>query len=157
MNINFHVVNALPPIADGYSGGTQAMDTDIIDAGMGDGVLFILHNGVASGAAVQTVTVEACSTINGPATTTVPFVYRECVATDVWGAWTAATATGFSATMTASNSMWQVYVDSAEIAEAGYRYVRLSTDETANFEVVAGVLALVINPRYTPMPVSVLD
>jgi hypothetical protein len=151
---NFHVINALPPVADAFD---TAMDTDIIDAGVGDGVLFIIQEGATAGAGVSTVTVEASSTIAAAAVATVPFVYRQCVATDVWGAWTAATAAGFSATMTAANSMWQIYVDSAEIAEEGYRYVRLSTDETGDFAVLAGVLAIVVNPRYGPTTATALD
>ena len=154
MNVNFHLVNALPPVADVFA---TSSDSDIIDAGMGDGVLFVIYSGAVSGAAVNTVTVEASSTITATAVTTVPFVYRACVATDVWGAWTAAAVAGFSANNPVANSMWQIYVDSAEIAEAGYRYVRLSTDETGNFTVLGGVLAMVINPRYAPMPVTVLD
>ena len=154
MDIGFHVVNALPPVADAFN---TAMDTDIVDAGAGEGVLFLIHCGAVTGAAVNTVTVEASSTIGATAVATVPFVYRACVATDVWGDWTAAAKTGFSAAMGGANAMYQVYVDSAEIAEEGYQYVRLSTDETGNFEVVAGVLALIINPRYAMQPSSVLD
>jgi len=154
MDIGFHVVNALSPVADAFD---TAKDTDIVDAGAGEGVLFLIHCGAVTGAAVNTVTVEASSTIGATAVATVPFVYRACVATDVWGDWTAAAKTGFSAAMGGANAMYQVYVDSAEIAEEGYQYVRLSTDETGNFEVVAGVLALIINPRYAMQPSSVLD
>jgi len=153
MDIGFHVVNALSPVADAFD---TAMDTDIVDAGAGEGVLFIIHTGAAAGAATQVVTVEASSTIGATAVATVPFVYRACVATDVWSDWTAAAKTGFTATMTAGDAMFQVYVDSAEIAEEGYQYVRLSTDETGN-AVVGGVLALIINPRYSLQPSSVLD
>ena len=53
--------------------------------------------------------------------------------------------------------MHQIYVDSAEIAEAGYRYVRLSTDETTDQAVIASILAIVINPRYSVAPSSALD
>jgi hypothetical protein len=151
---NFHVVNALVPVADAFD---TANDTDIIDAGVGDGVLFIMISGAVSGAAVNTITVEASSNIAAGAVATVPFVYRTCVATDVWGAWTAATATGFSFNNSVANSMFQVYVDSAEIAEEGYRYVRLSTDETANFTVTAGIVGIVVNPRYGPTTTSALD
>jgi hypothetical protein len=156
MNINFHVINALPPEADAFA---STENTDIIDAGGGEGVLFIVHTGAVSGAAASTVTIEASDTIGANAVALVPFVYRVCLATDVWGAWTAATTTGFSMVPTgsAANAMWQIYVDSAEIAEEGYRFVRLATDETANFTVVAGVLALIINPRYAPQVESALD
>jgi len=154
---NFHVINALPPVADAYSLGGGANDTDIIDAGAGDGVLFILHNGVSGGAATNTITIEASSTIGAAAVATVPYYYRECVSTDVWGAWTASAKAGTLLTMTASNSMWQIWVDSSEIIEEGYQYVRLSTDETGNFEVLAGILAIIVNPRYSPTISSALD
>jgi hypothetical protein len=87
---------------------------------------------------------------------TVPFVYRSCVATDVWGDWTAAAATGFSSSAVA-NSMHQIYVDSAEIAEAGYRYVRLSSDETTDQAVIGTVIGIIVNPRYQPTTASALD
>jgi hypothetical protein len=154
MDIKLHVVNALPPLADRFD---TATDSDIIDAGTGEGVLFIVHEGATAGAAISTITVEASSTITATAVSTVPFVYRTCLADDTWGAWTASAKTGFSAVMTTANSMWQVYVDSAEIAEEGYRYVRLSTDETGNFAVTGGVIAMVINPRYAPQVGSALD
>jgi hypothetical protein len=156
MDIGFHVINALPPTADQFTGSD---DTDIIDAGAGAGVLFIVQTGAVSGAAANTVTVEACSTITATAVATVPFVYRTCLSGDTWGAWTAATTAGFSMVHTASaaNAMWQIYVDSAEIAEQGYQYVRLSTDETADFTVLGGILALIINPRYAVQPSSALD
>jgi len=153
MDIGFHVVNVLPPVADAFD---TSEDTAIVDAGAGEGVLFVIHCGAVSGAAVNTVTVEASSTIDAAAVATVPFVYRTCVATDVWSDWTAATTAGFSAVMGGANAMFQIYVDSAEIAEEGYQFVRLSTDETGNFTVVAGVLALIINPRYSLQPNTVL-
>ena len=156
MDLGFHVINALPPVADVW--GATA-DTDGIDAGGGEGVLFIVQTGVAAGASANTVTIEACSTITFTAVATVPFIYRVCLATDVWGAWTASPKTGFSMVHTGgvSNAMWQIYVDSAEIAEEGYRFVRMSTDETVNQAVLGGVLARVIHPRYAPQVESLLD
>jgi hypothetical protein len=152
MNIpNFHVVNALVPVADAFNASS---DSDIIDP-QGGWVLFIIQQGANAGGA-STVTVEACSTIAAAATTTIPFAYRSCVATDVWGAWTAATTAGFT-TSTVANTMHQVLVDPAEIAETGYRFVRMSTDETTDAAVTAGVLALVIDGRYEPAPASMLD
>ena len=150
----FHVVNALPPIADVFD---TAANTDIIDAGVGDGVLFIVQNGVSAGAATNTITIEASSTIGAAAVATVPYYYRECVSGDTWGAWTASAKAGVLFTMTASNSMWQIWVDSSEIIEEGYRYVRLATDETGDFAVLGGVLAIITNPRYSPVTSSALD
>jgi len=152
MNFGFHVVNVLPPLADQYA-GTQ--DTDIVDAGAGEGVLFVIQNGAVSGAAVSTITVEASDDVSASNVATVPFVYRTNLATDVWSDWTAATTAGFSAAMGA-NTMFQVYVDSAEIAEEGYQFTRLSTDETGNFTVLSGVVAYIMNPRFALQPDSVL-
>ena len=156
MDLGFHVINSLPAKADQFD---TASDGDIIDAGGGQGVLWIVNTGAVSGAAASTVTIEASSTITATAVATVPFIYRTCLATDVWGAWTASAKTGFSMVQTASaaNAMWQIYVDSAEIAEEGYRFVRMSTDETANFTVLASVTALIIHPRYVPQVESLLD
>jgi hypothetical protein len=150
----FHVINAIVPVADVF--GTSN-DSDIISP-RGGGVLFIIYSGAVSGAAVNTITVEACSTIGAAATTEIPFMYRQCVATDVWSDWTAASvpATGFSADNTVANSMFQVWVDPAEIAETGYEFVRLSTFETGNFTILGGVLAIVIDERYGPTTESML-
>ena len=149
---NFHVINAIAPIAD-FAGTT--FDSDIVDAGAGDGVLFLIVQGVNAGG-ISTVTVEACSTITASATTTVPFIYRTCVATDVWGDWTAATTAGFSSSAVA-NSMHQIYVDGSELAESGYKWVRLSGDETTAQAVIGTVVAIIVNPRYGPTTLTALD
>ena len=156
MNLGMHMINALPAKADQWD---TAADTDIIDAGGGAGVLFAVNTGAVSGAAASTVTVEACSTITATAVATVPFIYRSCLTGDTWGAWTASAKTGFSMVHTGSvaNMQWQIYVDSADIAATGYRFVRMSTDETANFTVTASVTAFVIDPRYVPQVESLLD
>ena len=155
MNVDFHVVNALVPVADAFD---TLKYTDIIDAGMGEGVLFILQMGATAGDSAPIILMNASSTITATAETAVPFVYRACVGTDVWGDWTAVAATGVTLDTTTANSMWQFYVDSAEVAETGYRYLRMSIDEVNNLAQTAGILGLVINPRYAmTMPGSVLD
>lgn len=147
---NFHVVNALAPVAD-YAG--TSFDSDIVNA-QGGGVLFIIQQGVNAGG-ISTITVEASDDVSASNTTTVPFIYRSCVATDVWGDWTAATTAGFSSSAVA-NSMHQIYVDGAELAEEGYGYVRLSGDETTDQAVIGGILAIVIDGRYEPAPATML-
>ena len=149
---NFHVINAIAPIAN-WAGTT--FDTDVVDAGVGDGVLFLVIQGVNAGG-VSTVTVEASDDTDANNVTTVPFVYRTCVATDVWGAWTEATTAGFSSSAIL-NSMHQIYVDGSELAEAGYRYVRLSGDETAANAVIGCVAAIIVNPRFGPTTLTALD
>ena len=156
MNVDFHVVNALVPVADAFA--TPGQYTDVLDAGMGEGVLFIIQMGATAGDSAPVITILGTSTIGAAASTAVPFIYRACVATDVWGDWTAVAATGVTLNMTTANSMWQFYVDSAEIAETGYQYVRMFVDEVNDLAQTAGVLGLIISPRYAmTMPGSVLD
>ena len=69
MELGFHVVNALVPLADRFQASS---DSDIIDAGGGAGVLFVIQQGANAGG-ISTVTVEACSTITATATSVVPF------------------------------------------------------------------------------------
>ena len=140
----FHIVNAIPPIADIEEGG---MLTDIISA-RGGGVLFIYYTGVNAGAD-SAITVQACSTITATATTAIPFVYRSCVATDVWGDWAEATSNTFT-TSQVSNAMHQIWVDPAEIAETGYEFVRMVGTEDTDTTCLGGVLAIVLEPRYGP-------
>ena len=140
----FHVVNALPPIADIEEGG---MLSDIISA-RGGGVLFIYYTGVNAGGD-SAITVQACSTITATATTALPFVYRSSVATDVWGDWAEASSNTFT-TSQVSNAMHQVFVDAAEIAETGYEYVRLVGTEDTDNTCLGGILAIVIDARYQP-------
>ncbi|KKN74782.1 hypothetical protein LCGC14_0386750 [marine sediment metagenome] len=149
---NFHVINAVVPVADAFN---TSFDSDIINA-QGAGVLFIIQTGANASGGISTITVEACSTNTASAVATVPFIYRSCVATDVWSDWTAATTAGISSSAVA-NAMHQIYVDTAELAEEGYGFVRLSGDETTAQAVTAGVLAIVIDGRYEPTPVTLLS
>jgi hypothetical protein len=146
----FHIVNAIAPVADFAD---TSFDSDVVEAN-GSGVLFIIQQGV-SGGGISTVTVEACDNVTPSNSTAVPFIYRSCVATDVWSEWTAATSAGFSSSAV-TNSMHQIYVDSAELAEEGYGYVRLSGDETTNFANIGAVLAIVIDGRYEPRTTTLL-
>ena len=146
----FHVVNAIVPVADVED---TSNDSDVVNC-QGGGVLFIYQTGANAGGD-STITVEACDNVTPSNTTAVPFVYRSCVATDIWSAWTAATTAGFTSSQVA-NAMHQVYVDGAELAEEGYGYVRFSTTEDTNASVTGGVLAIVMNGRYEPITTTLL-
>ena len=150
MDIGFHVVNALPPVADVED---TSFDSDVVNA-QGGGVLFIYQTGANAGGD-STITVEACDDVTPSNQTAVPFVYRSCVATDIWSDWTAATTAGFTSSQVA-NAMHQIYVDSSELAEEGYGYVRLSGTEDTNAAVLGGVLALVMDGRYQLTPATLI-
>jgi len=152
MNFADHIVHGLAPDTDAFAGAT--VNSDVIDAA-GSGVLFIIYKGVGT-TGTSTVTVEACDDITPTTTAAVPFTYRTNTATDVWSAWTAATAAGF-VTTAGSNHIYQVWVDPAELAEEGYRYVRLDMAEEADGAVLGGILAIVLDPRYQVQPTSLID
>lgn len=146
-----HWVKGIDPIADAFAG---TVETDIVEC-LGQGVLFLRYDGVGT-TGTSVVTVQACSTIGPAATTVVPFIYRVCTATDVWGNWTAATTAGFTTTA-GSSQMYQIYVDAAHLAETGYGYVRAVFTESVDSEVLGGVLIAVVNLRYGEQPESLID
>jgi len=146
-----HWVKGIDPIADAFAGTVY---TDIVEV-LGQGVLFFRYDGVGT-TGTSVVTVQACSTIAPAATTAVPFIYRISTSGDTWGDWTAATTTGFTTTA-GSSQMYQIYADAAHLAETGYGYARAVFTESADSEVLGGVLIAVVNLRYGEQPESLID
>ena len=151
MNFDVHLMKGLDAVADAFSGTVYS---DIVQAA-GEGVLFVLYKGVGA-TGTSTLTVEACSTITASVTAAVPFIYRISTGTDVWSAWTAATVTGFLTTA-GSSQLYQIYVDAAELAEEGYKYVRLAAVESVDSPVLGGILVAIVAPRYQPTVESLID
>ncbi|RLC77704.1 MAG: hypothetical protein DRJ03_26415 [Chloroflexi bacterium] len=143
-----HWMKGIDPVADAFSGTAS---TDIVKA-MGEGVLFIRYHGVGT-TGTSTVTVEACDDTTPSNSTAVAFMYRTCTSGDTWGAWTTATASGFTTTA-GSSQMYQIYVDSAELAEEGYGYVRAKFTESVDDPVLGCVLIAIVNQRYGEQPES---
>ncbi len=150
-NVEQHIVHGLAPVADAFAGATVNSDVILANA---EGVLFLVYNGVGT-TGTSTITVEACDDNVPTNQTTVPFYYRINTTSDTWGVWTAATTTGFTTTA-GSNNMYQVYVDTAELMEEGYEWVRLDMVEVANDPVLGGIMVFLINPRFQPQVESVL-
>lgn len=139
----YHVVNALPPVADAFAGTKY---TDIINMKNYEHISFIIQCGVgATGTA--TVTVEACDDVVPSNTEAIPFVYQECVSGDTFGAITKATTAGFT-TSAASNKMYKIDVDAEALASSGYGYIRLKSVEVADDPVLGGVLAILTEAKY---------
>ena len=148
-----HWTSGLVPAADCFAGGASS---DIVECRSAEGVLAIIFEGDSTGGTTTgTVTVDACDDVTPTTTTAIAFYYRSSTTFDTWGAWTAATATGF-VMPTGDNQMHQVYVPAAELAEEGYGYVRLTVAETVNDPVVAAVLIAVVDPRYQPAASTML-
>lgn len=150
-NIERHTVHGLAPVADAFAGAT--VNSDVVKANC-EGVLFIVYKGVGT-TGTSTVTVEACDDVTPSNTTTVPFYYRANTTSDTWGAWTSAAAAGFTTTA-GSNHIYEIYVDSAELMEEGYEYVRLDMAEVVDAAVLGGILIQLINPRFQPQTGTVL-
>ena len=148
-----HFVPGIYPAADFMAGTVQ---TDIVNCESASGVMFLIFRGDATaGTETGTVTVQACDTVVPGTATAVAFRYRISTTPDTWGAWTEAAAAGF--TMTAGdNQLYEVFVPAANLAALGYSYARLQIVEVVNDPVVGAVLMAVVNPRYQPVPATLL-
>ncbi len=147
----FHVVNALPPVADVEEGGFV---TDVVNA-QGSWVWFYYQTGVNAGGDCV-ITALACDNVTPSNTTAIPFQYRTSVATDIWSEWTAATAAAGFTTSTVSNAHHQVLIDPAELAEEGFGYVRIIGTEDTDNTVLGGVTCIVFDARYAPSITTLL-
>ena len=150
-NQEIHWVKGIDPIADAFEG---TVNTDIVEA-LGHDVVFMIYKGVGA-TGTSTITIDACDDIVASATTAVPFRYRTCVATDVWGAWTAAAAAGF-VTTAGSSQLYEIRVDPADLGATGYGYVRLHAVQVVDNPVLGGVLIGVAKLRYREQPESLVD
>ncbi|HUU68944.1 MAG TPA: hypothetical protein VM186_05440 [Planctomycetota bacterium] len=155
MNIldQLHVVPGLYPVADFMAGGVS---TDIVRCQSAVGVRFLIFRGNATGGtATGVVTVSACDTVGPGTATAVEFQYRISTTPDIWGAWTQALAAGF--TMTAGdNQIYDVFVPAANCAALGFGYCRLNITEPVNDPQDGCVLIEVVQPRYQPVPATLL-
>lgn len=138
---NIHPIVGLAPVADAFSG---AVESDIISMKKCSRVDFIVYRGVGTtGTAV--ITVEASDDVSASNVTAIPFKYRTNVATDVWGAWTDATASGFTAAA-GSNFMFQIAVRDQALP-AGKPFVRLVSTEGVDDPVLGGILVIASEDR----------
>lgn len=140
------VVNALEPKADRFA---TAGNSDVISMKKYKHITFLIMTG-ASSTADGTVTVEACDDTTPSNQTAIAFKYRAITTGDTYGALTAATAAGFSMTASKVNSYYIVEVDAADIeaGQAGYEYVRLVVTEVTDDPQIAGIVAILSQPRH---------
>lgn len=150
-NQEIHWVKGLDPVADAFAG---TVNTDVFEC-LGHEAVFIIYKGVGT-TGTSTITIDACDDITPSTTAAVPFRYRACTTGDTWGAWTAATATGFTTTA-GSSQLYEIRVDPSDLAAEGYGYVRLHAVEVANDPVLGGVLCGVAGLRYREQPESLID
>ncbi|TGE33330.1 hypothetical protein [Desulfosporosinus sp. Sb-LF] len=150
-NLN-HVVNALPPAADAFSG---TVSTDVINMKNYGSACFVVQFG-AGAVGTATISIEACSDVTPTLTTAIPFFYQACVSGDTYGAITQATAAGFT-TAAAANKVYKIFVTDESLALSGYNYVRLTSVEVVNDPIAGGVVAVLTDGRFeSEIPDTVL-
>ena len=140
--LTHHAVNALAPDADRFNSNPA---TDVYSLAEYERITFVLAKG-AGATGTATLTVESCDDVTPTTTTAVAFSYRAQTSNDTWGAWTAATSSGFTTTAGA-NQVYEVTISGSELNDDD-KYVRLQLTEVANDPVDAGVLAILTQPRY---------
>ena len=145
-----HVVSGLYPVADAFD---TSMTTDFISLAKYNRITFFVHTGNATGnTANGAVTLLASASAAGTSTTALAFKYRVCASStsvDTWGALTDATSSGFS--MTAGDNYLyaiEITADDACAQIDGKPFVALKVTESSNDPIVAGVLAVLSDPRY---------
>jgi hypothetical protein len=144
-------IPVLYPVADAFAG---TVNTDIVNCESAAGVLFVITKGVGT-TGTSTITIDACDDVTPTNSTAVAFRYRISTTPDTWGAWTEATSTGFTTTA-GSNQLYEVFVSASALAEQNYGYVRLTATEVVNAAVLGGVNAFIVQPRYQPVPATLL-
>jgi hypothetical protein len=137
------------PVAD-FLAGTK--NSDVHNMAGFDGAMFVLHWGVGA-TGTTLITVEACDDVTPSNTTAIVFWYREITSGDTDGAWTKATAAGFTTTA-GSNHIIQIFVDASDVAAAsvnntvGNKYVQLDCVEATDNPILGGGLFIGIGGRY---------
>jgi hypothetical protein len=139
----YHVVNALVPVANAFAGTVTTTPINMFGY---EHVSFIIQCG-AGATGTATVTAEVCSDTSGSNATQIVFNYQECISGDTFGAMTKAPVAGFT-TSAAANKMYKIEVDADQLANSGYKYIRLkSVEQTAN-AICGGILAILTEARF---------
>ena len=137
-------VNALPPVADAFSG--TVYPAGINCEGIGK-VFFIVQKGVGT-TGTSTITVVAGDTASPLTETAIPFKYRRIASNNTTiGAVTVAATTGFVTTAGSSDS-YIIEVDCQNAGSTDYAYIHLKAVESADNPVLGGVYAFGTDLRW---------
>lgn len=153
MNIleQLHLIPVLYPVADAFAG---TVNTDIVKCQSAVGMRFTIIKGVGA-TGTSTITIDACDTAVPGTATAVAFQYRISTTPDVWSVWAQAAAAGF-ATTAGSNQAYEIFVRAADLGALGFEYARLTAVEVVNNPVTGCVNCEVLQPRYQPVPATLL-
>lgn len=138
-----HFVKGLDPVADAFAG---TVTSDIVNCENFSRVTFVIYTGVGV-TGTSTLTVEACDDVSATNTTAIPFRYREITTGDTPGTLTDAAAAGY-VTTAGSSKIILVEVDTQELGDTGYGYVRLKAVESVDSPVLGGILIIMHGNRF---------
>ena len=143
---NSHVVHAFDKaiVAANEDILNGSPESDVISmANAESAVMLLVKNTGATGAA--TIEVFACDDVTPTTTVAVSFHVKEIVAPDTHGAVTESKA---FATTVQEDSIIQVEVQAAKIAEQGYKYVQFKCGEKANDPIDGAMVVFLMGVRY---------
>lgn len=148
-----HIVPALYPVADAFSGGVT---TDAVNLANYKRAILVVMTGAIEDAGISNlVTLEACTAAAGTNNTAMAFRSRiqlSSTSVDAWSALTARASTGFNfaAASPVANAVWYCEVSAAEVAAAfaGATWVRGVIAETANKTITAAAFWILLEPRF---------
>lgn len=142
-----HFVTSHAPAADLYNGNPAGVAVALKQY---EQVSFLLQQKTAgTNTGTATVTVEECSAQDGTGAAAVAFRYRKkttATTSDAWGAWTAASASGFGTTAN-ENTIYEIAVNARDLSD-GKPYARVKLTETVNDPVDGAVVAVLYRHRY---------
>ncbi len=150
---NAHLVPAIIPVADAFSGGVVTEAVSLRDYTR---AALIIQTGAIEDANISNlVTLQACTAADGTGATAMAFrrrTLRYSTTVDTWGALTDVTSAGynFAVNNAVANACWYLEVTAAEVeaALAGATFIRASIAETANKTITASGLWILHGSRY---------
>jgi hypothetical protein len=140
-----HFAIGLNAVADAFA---ATVYSDVVNVKGYSKIIFLVHHGVGA-TGTSTFTVLAGSDTADPptASTAIPFRYKVMSTSDVEGALTAATTSGFLSTA-GSNQVYWIEVYTEELGDTGYQYCCLKCVEGTDSPRLGGILILMEGARY---------
>jgi len=132
---------------------TTDTNTAVVDMSNAHRCTFLVYLGsiTSSSTTAPIITLMAATGAATTSATAITFNYRlsSAIATDSWGAITAATATGVTVALTDDNKLLLIDVDPSVVAgKTDGRYVYLHIDTAATITALVVGASAVIEPRY---------
>ncbi len=121
--------------------------SDVVNMSQHNRCRFITHWGVGTTGIIK-FTVQACDDVVPSNTSAIPFHYRITLNGTKPGAITAATASAGVSNAAGSAQIIECEIAAAALLASGYKYVRLSLDETTDAALLGCVLIERSEPRH---------